>query len=739
MIWDGTQFVPSSEGSKETDVGAQSLSEGGNESGIGLKSSSETAIGPSLDLGEMFGFSASELAANRDGRMAARQRFRFFVRALWRTAIALPLVLLAAYAALNAYEFWPIGLSALAAMTALYLAWRSFSFAADAVDGDVSIVEGGIEKKQEYNYRSIQYYAFVGELKIRVSGSVHEKLPAGLTCRAYYAPAASALLSLEPLLELAAPKPSRPFGRRAARSMARGLPTAVLLAVGGSMAIVLGVHLFADARPATFSAASGLISGFREDNGYRSTSYFVSVEGYEYELHSSPSGFAPPLPDLNRLTGTMAFVYLDDRSGEVAAIYLDRIYRTDLYADPDLQERDMKGGGILAVFLGLIFVAPLLIAAAVEAVVRFPVPSKRRARREVAELKRPEVAAFLQRVQALTSDQWDGAVIASPLGASINRRVLDADQWHAVHEFAEKQEPNTRLETVPGENAIAAVAFGAQLRPRDLVRMYGPLLGLIPPHTVGMKGPVAELWERHTYQAVVDSFRSDLARQADQHNAKAAKLTDGPDRVEAALCLAALDASPDEKSKLVRNLIELAAFEADPIKTQIGTLQWLADPIDLALARDLEAGAGNAAVAGRVLGGDHLHDLDRQRSERGLMTGLGCSFAEVTLICAGVIPAYLWLTTGGRWGGVAVLGATASVMPGLGRIVYVAVRRRFGGTPALLLGFFTTIGAPVAVLAIGWTQIDNPTSVAAVVVAAPAVLALAGWLALRRSSGQSAA
>jgi hypothetical protein len=712
-------------------------SEGGNESEIGVQSSGEAAISPPLHLGEMFGFAASELAANRDGRMAARQRVRFFLRAFWRTAIAVPLVILAAYAGLNAYEFWPIGLSALATMFALYLAWRSFSFAADAVDGEVSIVEGGLEKKHEYNYRSIQYYAFVGELKIRISGGVQDRLPAGLTCRAYYAPAASALLSLEPLLEVAAPMPSRPFGRKAARSIARGLPTAVLLAVGGSLAIVLGVHLFADARPATFSAASGPISGYRETA--RPASYYVSVDGYEYELLTPPYDFSPPLPDLNRLTGTVAHIYLDDRSGEVAAIYLDRMYRTDVFADREIQERDMKGGGILAVFLGLIFVAPLLIAAAVEAVVRFPVPSQRRARRVVAELERPEVAVFLQRVQALTPDQWDGSVTASPLGASINRRVLDADQWHAVHEFAEKQEPNTRLETIPGENAIAAVAFSAQLRPRDLVRMYGPLLGLIPPHTVGMKGPVAELWERHTYQAVVDSFRSDLARQADPHDAKAAKLTDGPDRVEAALCLAALDASPDEKSLISRNLIELAAFQADPIKAQIGTLEWLGDPVDLALARDLEAGTGKAADAGRVLSDDQLHDLDRQRWERGLMTGLGCSFAEVTLICAGVIPAYLWLTTGGRWGGVAVLGAAAAVMPALGRIVYIAVRRRFGGRPALLLGFFTTIAAPVAVLAIGWTQIDNPTSVAAVFIAAPAVLALLGWLALRRSSAPSPA
>ncbi len=46
----------------------------------------------------------------------------------------------------------------------------------------------------------------------------------------------------------------------------------------------------------------------------------------------------------------------------------------------------------------------------------------------------------------------------------------------------------------------------------------------------------------------------------------------------------------------------------------------------------------------------------------------------------------------------------------------------------------TSIAAPAAVVAVGWTQTDNPASIAAVVIAAPAMVVLLGWLSLSRAS-----
>lgn len=730
LIWDGTQFVPASQIDAELDAGAPSLSE----SSIRASVPGESSRGPSSSLGHLLGFSRSELAANRDGRMTGRQRLRLTVRAAWRMALAAPFAVLAAFAALNGHDFGPAALSAIATMVALYLLWRSFTFAVDVVEGDVSVVEGRIEKQEEYNYRSVQYYALVGELKTRVSGPVFGQLTEGLECRAFYAPSASALLSLEPLLDAAPPAPSRTFGPRAARSMPRGLETAILLALGGVLAMVLGAHLFVEARPATFSAYSGPISGFEQG---RRTTYWIGLAGYDgqFRLHKPPYEFSPPLPDLTRSVGTTVTLWVDHRDRDVAAIYLDRMYRTDLFADPHVQERDMKGSGLAAMFLGLLLIAPLLITGAFQAIFLIPASPRRQAGPpEATALARPKVAELLNCLQALTSDQWEHAIGLSPLGESPIRPLIDPYKWVAIHDFVEKQAPNARLETLQGENAIAVVAFGDRLRPRDLVRMFGPFVNLVPCDSVGIKGPVAELCQHGNVQAVVDRFRSTLASHPDQRDLRAAMLRDKPELIEAALCLAALDADPDERSKLARNLIELAAFESGGVRAQIDTLKWLGDPVDVAYARELESGGRVEKGTDAVLGQAALHDLDRQRWERGLFTGLGCSSAEILFVFGAVVAVYEWFTTGGAWGAWAVLGVAAAFTPALGRIVYGALRPRFGGPVALIGGLPTTILAPVAVLAVGWTQIHNTGSVAALAVAAPVTTVLLALLSLRHSS-----
>lgn len=716
----------------DNDLGT--LTPSSTEPKIGGNPPSEPSMGDGSRLWHLLHFSPAELEANRDGRMSARQRLRFGVRALWRIGLAAPIAFVAFALAATVDGLFEVALTVLATMFALYFAWRSVSFASDAVRGQVSVVEGSLEKKTEHEYRSTQFYLIVGELKARIwTGRAFGELPEGMGCRVFYAPSASALLSLETLVGSTPLSPSRPFGPPTARNMARGLEISLLLAAGGLMAIGIGAHIYSEARPATFFVVSGPISGFRAHTFRSSTGYYVSLAGYgEYRLRNAPLEFSPALPDLTRLIGAPASLYMNDRDKNVVAISLDHIYQTDLFGNPEIQARDLKGAGVVALFAGGLFVLPLLLLVAFQLLVLWPrSPRSPAGRSDVTALGRPVVAELIRRVQALTSEQWEQVTGASPISGSPIRPLIDRDQREAIHELANKQVPNTRTETLQTENAIAAVAFGDGIRPRDLVRLFGPFAKTIPCHAVGIEGPVAELCEHGDYQAVVDRFRNTLASHRDLRDLSPAMLPDKPDRIEAALCLAALDATEEEQSNLARNLIELAAFSTDSVGAQVDTLRWLGDAADLELARELEARAGNG---NRGVGRDDMLELAHKSRERSLFAWLGCWLAAILFIFGGIVSAYFWFTVGGNWGGWALLGLAAAFTPALGYIVYRVLRRPLGRRFAVLLGVTTTIGAPAAVLGAGWTQINNPGSVAALAIAPPVATVLLAWLLYRRGS-----
>ena len=706
--WDGTQFVPA-----DGDSAAASQP-------TWARKPDQTVI-PAADsdpqLGELLGFTTSELEANRDGRMTMAQRLRSAVRAIWRLVLAALIVPVAVLIAFGGYDLLAIVISVLASMVALYVGWRSFSFASDAAHGWVSVASGVLDKQKEYEWRSTQFYVLIGELKTRVRGAVYEKLAAGTALRAYYSPGAAALLSVEPDSN-ASPTPARPYGPRTARDFPRWAQLIALLALGGILLAILGLHIFVQAQPAAFTTISGPIWGETQSAGGRTTSYYVWISGYpdSYELRTGPEGFSPRLPDLSRQISVRAYLYVNQQDGKVAAVYLDRLYSTDIYSDPRIQERSMKAAGAAALFFAFLLLLPLLVMVAIQLVTRLPQVKKNVKPIDTYSVDSPEVAAAIERIQELPSSEWERLQIVEPLGIK-GMGLLSQAEWQALARVADKAPAFSRFDTFLGHRAIGAVAFHDRLRPRDFIAMYGPLLDAIPPETIGIKWPMADLVERDSYEPLVMKFRAAVNGSRGGHRTRA-ELPDTTERIEAGICLAALAAEPDERSRLAQDLVELAGFQHDSAEAKIATVQWLGES---------ESTARKAEYAG----GDPTKDLARHHSEQGLVSSLGCYVSLDLLIYGGIVAVYMWVTVGDIWGGWVALGLAAAVTPAVGAIVYHVIFGRVPGRSALVLAVAATLGAPAAVLLAGWSQIHNPVSIGTLAVAAPTLVAFIAWLSLR--------
>ena len=117
-----------------------------------------SAPAASYDLGPLLGFDPASLGANRDGLMAGRQKSRLLWSATWRLLPAVLLVPAGLSIAAFAREFWTLAVPLLFVLGGLYLGWRGFSFCADAVDGDVSVIEGELVKHAQQTKNGVSYY-----------------------------------------------------------------------------------------------------------------------------------------------------------------------------------------------------------------------------------------------------------------------------------------------------------------------------------------------------------------------------------------------------------------------------------------------------------------------------------------------------------------------------------------------------------------------------------------------------
>ena len=153
-------------------------------------------------LGRFIGFSTRELDANRTGRLTLGQAAGLWMWAAIWAGLGVLLVGLAIVATLLG-SFWVRVLIAPIVFTvAVYLCWRAFAAAVDAVKGGVAVTSGTLYKRWETDDDAPwggagYYYVGVPGVEKKLYKSAGENVPVGLYCRAYYAYGSRRLLSLE--------------------------------------------------------------------------------------------------------------------------------------------------------------------------------------------------------------------------------------------------------------------------------------------------------------------------------------------------------------------------------------------------------------------------------------------------------------------------------------------------------------------------------------------------------------
>jgi len=153
-------------------------------------------------LGHYIGFSGRELDANRAGRLTLGQAAGLWLwAAIWASLGVLLLGL--AFAATLVESFWVrVFVAPIVLTVAVYLCWRAFAAAVDALRGGVATTSGTLYKRWETDDDAPwggagYYYVGVPGLEKKLYKSAGETMPVGLYCRAYYAYGSKRLLSVE--------------------------------------------------------------------------------------------------------------------------------------------------------------------------------------------------------------------------------------------------------------------------------------------------------------------------------------------------------------------------------------------------------------------------------------------------------------------------------------------------------------------------------------------------------------
>jgi hypothetical protein len=127
--------------------------------------------------------------------------------------------------------------------------------------------------------------------------------------------------------------------------------------------------------------------------------------------------------------------------------------------------------------------------------------------------------------------------------------------------------------------------------------------------------------------------------------------------------------------------------------------------------------------------------LHWQRSERGVIAALASTLALTLLVYAGIAAGWTWLQVGGDWGAWSVLGLAAAAGATAGRPVYSWLRPAYRGRLPLWAGLLASVVVPALVLALGFSLVHDPIAVIGIAVAAVALLAAAGRMAVPARPG----
>jgi hypothetical protein len=153
-------------------------------------------------LGDFLGFNNQDLDANRAGRLTLHQAAGLWMWAVIWAGLGILLLGLALVATLPE-SFWiRVSVAPIVFTVAVYLCWRGFAAAVDAMVGGVAVTSGTLSKRWESDEDAPwpgagYYYVGVGGVERKLFKSVGERVPVGMYCRAYYAYGSGRLLSVE--------------------------------------------------------------------------------------------------------------------------------------------------------------------------------------------------------------------------------------------------------------------------------------------------------------------------------------------------------------------------------------------------------------------------------------------------------------------------------------------------------------------------------------------------------------
>ena len=153
-------------------------------------------------LGRFVGFSKRELDANKSGRLTFGQAAGLWLWAAIWIGLGVPLIGLAFIAALPELFWLRVLVAPIVFTVAVYLCWRAFAAAVDALRGGVAVTTGTLYKRWESDDDAPwggagYYYVGVPGVEKKLYKSAGESLPIGMYCRAYYAYGSKRLLSVE--------------------------------------------------------------------------------------------------------------------------------------------------------------------------------------------------------------------------------------------------------------------------------------------------------------------------------------------------------------------------------------------------------------------------------------------------------------------------------------------------------------------------------------------------------------
>jgi hypothetical protein len=176
--------------------------------------------------------------------------------------------------------------------------------------------------------------------------------------------------------------------------------------------------------------------------------------------------------------------------------------------------------------------------------------------RALRQLSRPQWASVIadySKLDPIGASIWSKTSVDSTLGDRLGLR-----DWHDQRvNYTGDSRAYLAAHAIDGLRQYASTGKAWRL-----IALYYPFLRTLPLDSVGVTGAVADLMPAEAWQAVVTAIEASLAREAGRRAVPKSRLPDTRDRMEAALCYAAVF-RPADHAHLIEMLVSMEAFVDD--------------------------------------------------------------------------------------------------------------------------------------------------------------------------------